>query len=84
MPSATPSSLKEPSAPLAALGTFQVTQVTEMGRVIHAQSITLTPGTITTGVRGSDFELHALVAADLTGREEAEMDRRCTWVERGN
>lgn len=65
------------------LGRFRVSQTTEVGRIIHAQSITLTPGTITAGVDGSDFQLHALVAEELTGREEAEMDRRCTWVERG-
>lgn len=65
------------------LGRFRVSQTTEVGRVIHAQSITLTPGTITAGVDGRDFQLHALVAEELAGREEAEMDRRCTWVERG-
>jgi multicomponent Na+:H+ antiporter subunit E len=65
------------------LGRFRASQETDLGRMIHAQSITLTPGTITTGVYGRDFELHALVAADLTGREEADLDRRCTWLERG-
>jgi multicomponent Na+:H+ antiporter subunit E len=72
----------DPKLPIdPALGNFRASQQTEMGRIIHAQSITLTPGTVTTGVHGNDFEIHALVAADLTGREEAEMDRRCTWVE---
>jgi len=75
----------DPKLPIdPALGRFRAGQQTEVGRMIHANSITLTPGTITTGVNGQDFELHALVALELTGREEAEMDRRCTWLERGS
>ena len=59
-------------------------QKTELGQVIYANSITLTPGTITTGVEGQDFEIHALTYADVDGREEDEMDRRVTWVEQGD
>jgi multicomponent Na+:H+ antiporter subunit E len=62
---------------------FCGTQRTDLGRAIYANSITLTPGTITTGVEGQEFEIHALTAADLDTNEEAEMDRRCSWVERG-
>jgi multicomponent Na+:H+ antiporter subunit E len=63
--------------------TFRGSQRTDLGRAIYANSITLTPGTITTGVEGQDFEIHALTAADLETNEEDEMDRRCSWVERG-
>jgi multicomponent Na+:H+ antiporter subunit E len=63
--------------------TFRGSQQTDLGRAIYANSITLTPGTITTGVEGQDFEIHALTAADLETNEEDEMDRRCSWVERG-
>lgn len=59
-------------------------QETDLGRVIYANSITLTPGTITTGVEGQEFQVHALTAADLNTDEEHEMDRRCSWVERGH
>ncbi len=62
---------------------FRASQQTDLGRFIYANSITLTPGTITTGVDGSDFEVHALTFADVDGREEDEMDRRVTWVEQG-
>ena len=62
---------------------FHGTQQTDLGRVLYANSITLTPGTITTGVEGQDFQIHALTAADLETNEEDEMDRRCSWVERG-
>jgi multicomponent Na+:H+ antiporter subunit E len=60
---------------------FKGTQKTDMGRFIYANSITLTPGTITTGVEGNEFEIHALTFHDVDGREEDEMDRRCTLVE---
>jgi len=62
---------------------FQASQKTDLGRVIYANSITLTPGTITTGVEGSELEIHALTWADVDGREEDEMDRRVTRLEQG-
>jgi multicomponent Na+:H+ antiporter subunit E len=63
---------------------FHGTQRTDLGRVLYANSITLTPGTITTGVEGQELQIHALTAADLETNEEDEMDRRCSWVERGS
>lgn len=62
---------------------FHGSQETDLGRVIYANSITLTPGTITTGVEGHDFQIHALRAADLETDEERQMDVRCSRVERG-
>lgn len=62
---------------------FHGSQQTDLGRVIYANSITLTPGTITTGVEGQDFQIHALRAADLETGEELAMDERCTRVEQG-
>jgi multicomponent Na+:H+ antiporter subunit E len=62
---------------------FHGSQETDLGRAIYANSITLTPGTITTGVAGQEFEIHALSAADLETHEQEEMDARCTHVERG-
>jgi len=62
---------------------FHGSQQTDLGRVIYANSITLTPGTITTGVEGQEFQIHALTAADLDSKEQDEMDRWCTWVEQG-
>ncbi|MBR42858.1 MAG: cation transporter [Gemmatimonadetes bacterium] len=60
---------------------FHGTQKTDLGRAIYANSITLTPGTITTGVNGNEFEIHALRAADLETGEEQAMDLRCSRVE---
>jgi len=62
---------------------FHGSQKTDLGRAIYANSITLTPGTITTGVNGNEFEIHALRAADLETDEEQAMDMRCSRVEGG-
>ena len=61
---------------------FHGSQKTDLGRAIYANSITLTPGTVTTGVEGQDFQIHALRAADLETDAEQRMDWRCTWVEK--
>ena len=60
---------------------FKGSQKTDLGRFIYGNSITLTPGTITTDVNGDEFEIHALTWHDVDGREEDEMDRRASWVE---
>jgi len=63
---------------------FRVTanQKTDIGIVIYANSITLTPGTVSIDLEGNEILVHALTddsAADLlTG----EMDRRVCRVER--
>lgn len=61
---------------------FEGSQETDFGRVVYANSITLTPGTITTGVAGRHFQVHALTRAAVDGTEEGEMDRRVTRMER--
>lgn len=63
---------------------FRASQKTDLGRAIYANSITLTPGTITTRIQGQDLEIHALTYHDVDGREEDEMDRRVSWVESGS
>ena len=74
----------DPKLPISPrLVVFHGTQDTDAGRALYANSITLTPGTITTGVEGHDFQVHALRAADLETEEEQQMDVRCTWVEKG-
>jgi multicomponent Na+:H+ antiporter subunit E len=49
--------------------------------VIYANSITLTPGTITTGIIGDTFEIHALTGAAWDGTEEGETGRRVCQLE---
>ena len=71
-----------PSLPISPIMVvFGSTQKTDLGRVLYANSITLTPGTITTGVEGDQLEIHALTWRDVDGREEDEMDRRVSVVE---
>ena len=59
----------------------KASQKTDMGRVIYANSITLTPGTITLDVRGDEFLVHALLDATADGVRSGEMDRRCAALE---
>ncbi len=58
-----------------------VTQKSDLGRVIYANSITLTPGTVSIGVRGSYITVHAIAEDVADGLQEGEMDRRVTWLE---
>ncbi len=62
---------------------YKSSQKTDLGRTLYANSITLTPGTITTGIQGDELEVHSLTWVDVDGREEDEMDRRVSWVEQG-
>lgn len=74
-----------PSLPIdPLLVKYRSSQETDLGRTLYANSITLTPGTITTGVEGQILEIHSLTWVDVDGREEDEMDRRVTWVEQGS
>lgn len=71
-----------PSLPISpSIVIFHGTQRTDLGKALYANSITLTPGTITTGMEGQEFQVHALTAADLEAGGQDEMDRRCTRVE---
>lgn len=60
---------------------FRASQRTDLGRFVYANSITLTPGTVTTGVVGDDFEVHALSREMVDGSEENEMNRRVAALE---
>ena len=57
------------------------TQVTAVGRVTYANSITLTPGTITILAGRHEFLVHALTAAGAESLAEGDMDRRVTRFE---
>ena len=56
-------------------------QRTDIGHVIHANSITITPGTISLDVRNGTILVHALTSHTAEGVDSDEMDRRVTWVE---
>ena len=57
-------------------------QKTDLGRVIYANSITLTPGTVTIGEHGSELTVHALTREAAEGLATGEMDRRVSSLEK--
>ena len=59
----------------------KTSQKTELGRVIYANSITLTPGTISLAVRRDEIEVHALSREAAAALAEGTMDRRVTQME---
>ena len=63
--------------------TVKGSQKSELGRVIYANSITLTPGTVTIALDGEELTVHALTPAGREGVESGEMDRRIAWLEGG-
>jgi multicomponent Na+:H+ antiporter subunit E len=60
---------------------IRVSQRSDVAQVIHANSITLTPGTVTLDVRNGEFLVHALTDDSAAGLLTGEMDRRVTWLE---
>ena len=58
-------------------------QRTNAGLATYANSITLTPGTITVGVRGNEFTVHALVREGADDVESGGMDQRVRQFEGG-
>ena len=58
------------------------TQKTEAGRVMYANSITLTPGTVTTQLDEDILEVHALTAEMAEDVKSGQMDKMVTWLER--
>ncbi len=60
-----------------------VSQKTDVAQVTFANSITLTPGTITIETEPGRFLVHALSYSDATPGELAEMDARVTAIESG-
>lgn len=61
---------------------LRTSQRSAAGRVIYANSITLTPGTVTIDVEGEYIEVHALTAEAAEALREGEMDRRVSALER--
>jgi multicomponent Na+:H+ antiporter subunit E len=60
---------------------IDATQKTELGHVIFANSITLTPGTVTVDLADGKLEVHALTHGARDGLATGDMDRRVTGLE---
>lgn len=61
--------------------TVHASQDTDLCRAIYANSITLTPGTVTIATEGDVFTVHALSSEAAAGVETGEMDRRVSGLE---
>ncbi len=61
--------------------TITASQKTDMGKVIYANSITLTPGTVTVNLDGDKFLVHALISESIDELKKGEMDRRVSQLE---
>lgn len=74
----------DPRLPISpTLISLKPSQHGELGQVIYANSITLTPGTVTTYLSDGRLEVHALTEAGALSLAEGEMDRRVTAVAEG-
>jgi multicomponent Na+:H+ antiporter subunit E len=63
------------------LVTVPTSQRTDLGRVVYANSITLTPGTVSIVVKQDSILVHALMEEGAAGLEAGEMDRRVSRME---
>ena len=61
--------------------TITASQKTEIGKVIYANSITLTPGTVSVNLEGDRIMVHALLEESIKDLESGEMDRRVVQLE---
>jgi multicomponent Na+:H+ antiporter subunit E len=57
------------------------TQHSDLGKVSYANSITLTPGTISIDIKGSDIEVHVLSKGGIDELQDGEMDMRLSKSE---
>ena len=64
--------------------TVKVSQISEVGKVTYANSITLTPGTVTTKINKNEFEVHALNSNFGDDVRSNLMDRKVKWLEGNN
>ena len=61
--------------------TIKVSQNSDVGKATYANSITLTPGTVTTQIDKNTFEVHALNSDFGDDVRTGEMDKKVSWLE---
>jgi multicomponent Na+:H+ antiporter subunit E len=72
----------DPGLPISpTMAVVRASQQTAAGVATYANSITLTPGTVTVGVNGRDLTVHALVREGALDLEGGGMDRRVCQFE---
>ena len=71
-----------PSLPISpCVFELRASQRTVLGRVVYANAITLTPGTLTMDISGQRIEVHSLTLENRTDLESGKMDRRISRAE---
>ncbi len=65
------------------LFTVKSSQASNEGKVTYANSITLTPGTVTTQINENVFEVHALTKSFGDDVRSSQMDKMVSWLEKG-
>ena len=58
-----------------------LSQSTELATVIYANSITLTPGTVSVEIEGNEIIVHTLTQELMDGLIEGDMDKRVNYLE---
>ena len=61
--------------------TVKASQSTDVAKVTYANSITLTPGTVTTKIKDNMFEVHALNSDFGNDVRSNVMDKKVKWLE---
>ena len=71
-----------PSLPVTpTLIRVKASQTSDLGQVIYANSITLTPGTVAVDLVGDQIKVHALLREGIEDLQAGEMDRRICRLE---
>ena len=71
-----------PSLPISPTTVYlKANQKTALGKAIYANSITLTPGTVTINLQGDKLEVHALTREAAADLQSGDMDRRVQALE---
>lgn len=66
------------------VNSFHTSLRTDAGKVVLANSITITPGTITVDIRGDQLLVHCLDESLDSGLEGSDMERRIMKIEGGH
>ena len=62
---------------------LNLSQESVLGKVIYANSVTLTPGTVTLNIQDEVILVHTLTRSDSNTLQQGEMDRRVSYLECG-
>ena len=58
------------------MATLPLNQRTDLGRVVYANSVTLTPGTVAIDVEGNQMLVHSLTREGIADLQSGDMDQR--------